>query len=62
MPKIKTHSGARKRFKKLKNGAIKYTISGRRHLLTRKSSKRKRLMRRSAFIATVDMGHLKALV
>jgi large subunit ribosomal protein L35 len=40
MPKVKTHSGASKRFKKLKSGLIKMTRAGRRHLLTKKSASR----------------------
>jgi large subunit ribosomal protein L35 len=50
MPKMKTHSGARKRFKKLKGGLIKFTKAGRRHLLTKKSASRKRNLRRSAYV------------
>lgn len=62
MPKMKTHSGAKKRFKKTKNGLIKYSESNRRHLLTKKSSKRKRHLRKAAYIAAVDVKHLKHLL
>ncbi len=62
MPKMKSHSGACKRFKKLKSGLIKHTTAGRRHLLTKKSSKRKRSMRHSAYINAVDMSHMRRLL
>ena len=40
--KMKTHSGAKKRFKLLKSGKVKRGQAGMRHLLSHKSSKRKR--------------------
>ena len=61
MPKMKTHSGAAKRMKRLKSGLVKFTRPGRRHLLTKKTAKSKRDMRRSAYIAAVDMSHMKAV-
>jgi large subunit ribosomal protein L35 len=45
MPKIKTHSGASKRFKVTGDGKILFSKSGRRHLLSKKSSKRKRSLK-----------------
>ena len=45
MPKIKTHSGAKKRFKLTKNGLVKMGHTNRRHILTKKSTKRKRGLR-----------------
>ena len=62
MPKMKTHSGAKKRFKKLKSGLIKATRPFRRHLLTKKSSKRKSDLRSAYYIASCDMGHIKQLL
>jgi large subunit ribosomal protein L35 len=58
MPKLKTHSGAKKRFKKRKSGLIKITKAYRRHLLTKKSAKSKRAMRASATVAPADRKHL----
>ena len=52
MPKVKTHSGAKKRFKKLKSGLFKAGRPLRRHLLTKKSAKRKRQLRGSLYIGT----------
>ena len=55
---MKTHSGAKKRFKKRKSGLIKMTKAYRRHLLTQKSAKRKRKMRNAAHISKADKGHI----
>ena len=45
MPKVKTHRGAAKRFKKTSSGKFKHKQSHARHILTKKSSKRKRQLR-----------------
>lgn len=45
MVKFKTKKSALKRFKKLKSGSFKHKQSFLRHILTKKSSKRKRLLR-----------------
>jgi large subunit ribosomal protein L35 len=58
MPKMKTHAGAKKRFKKRKSGLIKITKAFRRHLLTKKSAKRKRKFRAAAHVSAADKGHL----
>lgn len=50
MPKVKTHSGAKKRFGKTASGKIKTGRPFRRHLLTKKSSKRKRNLRSNLYI------------
>jgi len=42
MPKMKTHSGAKKRFKKTGSGHYKRKKAGKRHILTKKTSRRKR--------------------
>jgi len=60
--KGKSHSGVKKRFKLTKNGKIKYTKSGHRHLLTKKSAKTKRQMRNSIFIDTCDVRHIKSII
>ena len=59
---MKTHSGADKRFKKLKSGLIKYTRAGRRHLLTKKSAGRKRCLRKSAYVHSCDINHINPLL
>ena len=60
--KVKTHSGAKKRFKVLKSGKIKFTKAGRRHLLTKKNRALKREMRRDAYLQSGDKGHIKSLL
>lgn len=62
MPKMKTHSGAAKRFRKLKSGKVKFSKVGRRHLLTKKSAKTKRNMRRSGYVNSTDMVHVSVLL
>ena len=56
MPKIKTHSGAKKRFSVSKNGKIKRAHVGRRHILTKKTTKRLRHLRKEGFADTTNVG------
>ncbi len=50
MPKMKSHSGAKKRFKETGNGKIMRKKAGKGHLLTKKNSKRKRHLRQSTIV------------
>ena len=52
MPKTKSHKGARKRFKVTGSGEVKRGRAFKSHILTKKTSKRKRRLRRSALIKT----------
>jgi large subunit ribosomal protein L35 len=52
MPKMKTHKGAKKRFKLTATGKVKRYKAFKSHILTKKSSKRKRNLRRPTTIAT----------
>ncbi|MEO8911297.1 MAG: 50S ribosomal protein L35 [Gemmatimonadaceae bacterium] len=52
MPKMKTHKGAKKRFKITGSGKVKRMRAFKSHILTKKSSKRKRHLRQSAIIHT----------
>lgn len=45
MPKLKSHRGAHKRFRKTAGGAIKHRGAYRNHILTKKSTKQKRSLR-----------------
>lgn len=54
MPKLKTHRGAAKRFKKTASGKIVRSKSLRQHILTSKTTKRKRHLRKSALISAAD--------
>jgi large subunit ribosomal protein L35 len=50
MPKMKSHKGARKRFKITGTGKVKRRRAFKSHILTKKTSKRKRRLRRGAII------------
>ena len=52
MPKMKSHKGARKRFKITGSGKVKRMRAFKSHILTKKSSKRKRRLRQSTTIQT----------
>jgi large subunit ribosomal protein L35 len=54
MPKMKTHSGAKKRFKKTGTGKIMHERAGKRHLLETKSSKRTRRLSGESQLAPGD--------
>ena len=58
MPKVKTNSGAKKRFRFTGTGKIKRTKSGKQHILTKKSTKVKRGYRKPT---TVDSANMKAM-
>ncbi len=54
MPKLKTHKGAAKRFQKTGTGKVKRNNSMRRHILTSKSTKRKRRLRKAVMASEPD--------
>jgi large subunit ribosomal protein L35 len=54
MPKIKTNRGAAKRFKRTASGSFKRNQSHRRHILTKKPSKRKRQLRCPSMLHPAD--------
>ena len=62
MPKMKSHRGAKKRFKVTKNGKVKYRRGFRNHILTHKSSKRKRHLRKDSYLEPQDAKKVKALL
>ncbi len=63
MPKMKTHKGAAKRFKLTGSGKVKRYKANKSHILTKKTSKRKRNLRRSGLIATTgDTKRMKRLL
>ncbi len=62
MPKLKTNRGAAKRFRKTASGGFKRTQSHRRHILTKKGTKRKRHLRSSAMIADSDHSAVKQML
>lgn len=62
MPKQKTRSAAKKRFKLKKSGVIKRNKMNHRHILTKKSPKRKRNLRKSALVSSADYKNIKELI
>ena len=62
MPKQKTHSGAKKRFKLTKTGLVKYQKTNKRHMLTQKATKRKRIARGAGYACAADADNIKQLI
>jgi large subunit ribosomal protein L35 len=62
MPKMKTHSGAKKRFKKTATGKLRGRAAYSSHILEKKSPKRKRQMSRPVPIAPADSKRVNRLL
>jgi large subunit ribosomal protein L35 len=62
MPKIKTHSGAKKRFKLTGTGKIKRKHAFKSHILTKKSKKRKRNLTKTGLIHDSDTNNVKHML
>lgn len=62
MPKLKTHSGASKRFKVTGTGKIKRNRANRRHILTGKPSKRMRRLRKGSLVDKTEYKNIKSLL
>lgn len=62
MPKMKSHRGAAKRFKKTASGKIVRMKSGKRHILTKKTTKRKRQLRKDTLVNPSDAKRLSQLL
>jgi len=62
MPKMKTNRGAAKRFRRTGSGGFKCAQSHRRHILTKKSTKRKRQLRSTAMVAKADVAAVNQLL
>jgi large subunit ribosomal protein L35 len=59
---MRTHSGAKKRFKVTAKGKVKYKKPGQRHLLTGDSGNQNRKARKSVIIAKADMKTMKKIM
>ena len=59
MPKIKTHSGAKKRFKLTKTGQVKRAHAFKSHILNKKTTKRKRNLRKTDCADTTNVAAVK---
>ena len=62
MPKIKTHSGAKKRFKLTKNGKVVRAHANKSHILNKKTRKRKRGLRQTVVADTTNVKQIKKLI
>ena len=62
MPKIKTHSGAKKRFKLTKSGKVKRGSAFTSHILTKKSTKRKRNLRHGGYVDVTNESAIKRMI
>ncbi len=62
MPKIKTHRAAAKRFDITKNGKVKRGKAYRSHILNKKSTKRKRKLRKGGYLAKANEGTIKSMM
>lgn len=59
MPKMKTHRGAAKRIKVRKGGTLKRAKAFTSHILTKKSQKRKRNLRKLGSVSSADIKRIK---
>ena len=62
MPKQKTHSGAKKRFNLTKNGKVKRAHANKSHILNKKTTKRKRALRKGTYADVSNAPVLKKLI
>ena len=62
MPKMKTKSGAAKRFRVRGSGSVKRDQAGKRHILTKRATKNKRQLRGSTAVNSANRDHVKAML
>ncbi len=62
MPKVKTKSAAKKRFKLTGTGKIKRKHAFKSHILTKKSTKRKRNLTHTGLVSKADTNNVKAML
>ncbi len=62
MPKLKTHRGAAKRFSLTSKGKIKRSRAFASHILTKKTTKRKRVLRKNTLVDSANYKSIKRLV
>jgi len=62
MPKVKTNSSAKKRFKLTPSGKIKRAQAFKNHILTKKTTKQKRGLTKRVVVSDADMGLVKNLL
>jgi len=62
MPKMKGKSGAKKRFSLTGTGKVRRVRAYHSHILTKKTTKRKRRLRQSTLVSAVDQKRIKVLI
>ena len=62
MPKMKTHRSAAKRYRVTRNGKVVHSTPGKRHILTKKTAKRKRQLRNKGTFDHVELGQIRRLL
>ncbi|KOO46871.1 50S ribosomal protein L35 [Priestia koreensis] len=62
MPKMKTHRGAAKRFKRTGSGKLKRSHAYTSHLFANKSTKQKRKLRKASVVSTGDFKRIRHLL
>lgn len=62
MPKLKSHSGAKKRFRVNKNGKVKFASTDRGHFMTEKSKDRKRKLRKGGYLSGKQAKTIKKMI
>jgi len=62
MPKMKSHSGAKKRFRLTGGGKVKRACQGKNHILTKKDRKTKRELRHGAYVSETQEKTIKTLI
>ena len=62
MPKLKTHSGSKKRFNLTKTGKVKRSHAYKSHILTKKNTKRKRGLRQGTYADETNVSAIKRMI
>ena len=62
MPKFKTHSGAKKRFNLTKSGKVKRAHAFKSHILTKKTTKRTRNLRKNGYADVTNIEAIKQMI
>ena len=62
MPKMRTHTGAKKRFRVTGSGVLKFKRAGMRHILTKMSTKRKRNLRKAGIVKHTENYRVKRML
>ncbi|NJM24617.1 MAG: 50S ribosomal protein L35 [Bacteroidia bacterium] len=62
MPKVKTKSGAKKRFKVTGSGKVKHKRAFKNHILTKKETKQKRRLGKKSIVTKEDMNNIRPML